>query len=66
MDFTTLPRMIIQALLQDKLVTNKRITIDVDGDDETYYFDKTGKAYTMKGYQRLYLWRRWQVNYQVR
>ena len=31
-----------------QLVTNKRITIDVDGDDETYYFDKTGKAYTMK------------------
>ena len=28
-----------------QLVTNKRITIDVDGDDETYYFDKTGKAY---------------------
>ena len=31
-----------------QLVTNKRITIDVDGDDETFYFDKTGKAYTMR------------------
>ena len=27
------------------MVTNKRITIDVDGDDETYYFHKSGYAY---------------------
>jgi len=30
-----------------QMVTNKRITIDVNGDDETYYFDKSGKAYIM-------------------
>jgi hypothetical protein len=30
-----------------QMVTNKRITIDVNGDDETYYFDKDGHAYTM-------------------
>ena len=28
-----------------QMVTNKRMTIDVDGDDETYYFNKAGKAY---------------------
>ena len=28
-----------------QMVTNKRITIEVDGDDEVYYFDKKGKAY---------------------
>ena len=28
-----------------QMVTNKRITIDVNGDDETYYFNKSGKAY---------------------
>ena len=27
------------------MVTNKRITIDVDGDDKTYYFNKQGAAY---------------------
>ena len=31
-----------------QLVTNKRITIDVHGDDETYYFQKDGRAYTMR------------------
>lgn len=30
-----------------QMVTNKRITIDVNGDDETYYFNKDGQAYTM-------------------
>ena len=28
-----------------QMVTNKRITIDVDGDDKTYYFNKQGAAY---------------------
>lgn len=31
---------------EGQMVTNKKITIDVNGEDETYYFDKTGKAYT--------------------
>ncbi len=31
---------------EGKMVTNKKIKIDVDGDEETYYFDKTGRAYT--------------------
>ena len=30
-----------------QMVKNKRITIDVHGDDETYYFNKEGQAYTM-------------------
>ena len=29
-----------------QMVTNKRMTLDVNGEDQTYYFDKTGKAYT--------------------
>ncbi|MDO4327852.1 MAG: hypothetical protein Q4C66_00755 [Lachnospiraceae bacterium] len=29
-----------------QMVTNKKVTIEVDGEDQTYYFDKTGKAYT--------------------
>ncbi len=28
-----------------QMVTNKKMTIEVDGEDKTYYFDKTGKAY---------------------
>ena len=28
-----------------QMVTNKKVTIEVDGEDKTYYFDKTGRAY---------------------
>ncbi len=31
-----------------QMVTKKRVTIDVNGDDETYYFDNNGKAYELK------------------
>ena len=42
-----------------QMVTKKRVTIDVNGDDETYYFDNNGKAYELKNHQRLYLRSRW-------
>ncbi len=29
-----------------QMVTNRKMTIEVDGEDKTYYFDKTGRAYT--------------------
>ena len=29
-----------------QMVTNKKMTIEVDGEDKGYYFDKTGRAYT--------------------
>ena len=29
-----------------QMVTNRKMTLDVNGEDQTYYFDKTGKAYT--------------------
>ena len=28
-----------------QMVTNKRMTLDIHGDDKTYYFDKSGRAY---------------------
>ena len=31
---------------EGEMVTNRRVTIDVDGEDETYYFKKSGAAYT--------------------
>ncbi len=30
---------------EGKMVTNKKLKIDIDGDDETYYFGKDGRAY---------------------
>ncbi len=30
---------------EGQMVTNRRVTIDVDGEDETYYFKKSGQAY---------------------
>ena len=35
----------IPSSVAGQMVTDKRITIDVDGDDETYYFHKSGYAY---------------------
>ena len=29
-----------------QMVTNKKMTIEVDGEDKGYYFDKNGRAYT--------------------
>ena len=29
-----------------QMVSNKRVTIEIDGEDETYYFKKSGAAYT--------------------
>ncbi len=31
---------------EGQMITNKKLTIDVDGDDEQYYFKKSGAAYT--------------------
>ncbi|HIQ73621.1 MAG TPA: hypothetical protein IAA51_04295 [Candidatus Cottocaccamicrobium excrementipullorum] len=31
---------------EGQMVTNKKVTIDIDGEDEVYYFKKSGAAYT--------------------
>ncbi len=39
----------IPSSVAGQMVTDKRVTIDVDGDDETYYFPhKSGWAYTLR------------------
>ncbi len=38
----------IPSSVAGQMVTDKRVTIDVDGDDETYYFHKSGWAYTLR------------------
>ena len=32
--------------VEGQMITNKKVTVEIDGEDKTYYFDKTGKAYT--------------------
>ncbi len=31
---------------EGQMIANKKVTIDLDGEEETFYFDRTGKAYT--------------------
>ena len=31
---------------EGQMVTNKKMTVEIDGEDETYYFKKNGQAYT--------------------
>ena len=31
---------------EGQMITNKKVTIELDGEEETYYFSKTGEAYT--------------------
>ena len=32
--------------VEGQMITNKKVTIEVDGEDEQYYFKKSGQAYT--------------------